>query len=62
MLNPDFRDILSAFTGERVKYLLVGAYTLAGHRLARRRMMRSASSCVARIVSRQVLKVPFKTD
>ncbi len=31
MLNPDYRDILSAFTEEGVKYLLVGAYALAAH-------------------------------
>lgn len=31
MLNPDYRDILSVFTVEDVKYLLVGAYALAAH-------------------------------
>jgi hypothetical protein len=31
MLNPDYRDILSAFAAERVEYLLVGAYALAAH-------------------------------
>src|ERR687894_3189815 len=31
LLNPDYRDILSAFTEEGVKYLLVGAYALAAH-------------------------------
>lgn len=31
MLNTDYRDILSAFTVEDVKYLLVGAYALAAH-------------------------------
>lgn len=31
MLNPDYRDILSAFNAERVEYLLVGAYALAAH-------------------------------
>ena len=31
MLNPDFRDILSAFSEENVEYLLVGAYALAAH-------------------------------
>ncbi len=35
MLNPDFRDILSAFNDERVEYLLVGAYALASHGLPR---------------------------
>lgn len=31
MLNTDYRDMLSAFTVENVKYLLVGAYALAAH-------------------------------
>jgi len=31
MLNPDYRDILSAFNAERVEFLLVGAYALAAH-------------------------------
>lgn len=31
MLNPDYRDILSAFGDEKVEYLLVGAYALAVH-------------------------------
>ncbi len=31
MLNPDFRDILSAFLDEGVEFLLVGAYALAVH-------------------------------
>lgn len=31
LLNPDYRDMLSAFTAENVKYLLVGAYALAAH-------------------------------
>jgi hypothetical protein len=35
MLNPDFRDILSAFNAERVEFLLVGAYALAAHGLPR---------------------------
>ena len=35
MLNPDYRDILSAFTEENVEYLLVGAYALAAHGLVR---------------------------
>ncbi|MFO7893468.1 MAG: hypothetical protein R6U63_07040 [Longimicrobiales bacterium] len=29
MLNPDFRDILSAFITEDVEFLVVGAYALA---------------------------------
>ena len=31
LLNPDYRDMLSAFAEESVKYLLVGAYALAVH-------------------------------
>src|SRR5215216_7482012 len=31
LLNPDYRDILSVFAEEGVKYLLVGAYALAVH-------------------------------
>jgi hypothetical protein len=35
LLNPDYRDMLSAFSDERVEYLLVGAYALAVHGLPR---------------------------
>lgn len=35
MLNPDFRDMLSAFNAEGVEYLVVGAYALAAHGLPR---------------------------
>ncbi len=35
MLNPGYRDILSAFTDEKVEYLLVGAYALAAHGFVR---------------------------
>lgn len=35
MLNPDFRDILSAFIAHRVEFLLVGGYAMAAHRLPR---------------------------
>ena len=31
MLNPDYRDMLSAFEDENVDYLVVGAYALAAH-------------------------------
>ena len=31
MLNPDYRDMLSAFAEAEVEYLLVGAYALAVH-------------------------------
>lgn len=35
MLNPDFRDMLSAFTEEDVEFLVVGAYALAAHGVPR---------------------------
>jgi hypothetical protein len=35
MLNPDFRDMLSAFAAERVEYLVVGAYALSFHGIPR---------------------------
>lgn len=35
MLNPDFRDMLSALHAEHVEFLLVGAYALAAHGLPR---------------------------
>jgi hypothetical protein len=35
LLNPDYRDILSAFSDEKVEYLLVGAYALAAHGFVR---------------------------
>lgn len=31
MLNPDYRDILSAFGSSAVEYVVVGAYALAAH-------------------------------
>jgi len=31
MLNEDYKDMLLALTGEKVKFLLVGAYALAAH-------------------------------
>lgn len=31
MLNEDYRDILSAFAEEGVRYLLVGAFAMAAH-------------------------------
>lgn len=34
-MNPDFRDMLSALSGEDAEYLLVGAYALAVHGLPR---------------------------
>ena len=34
-MNPDFRDLLSAFSAARVEYLLVGAYAMAVHGLPR---------------------------
>lgn len=35
MLNPDFRDILSAFNDLKVEYIVVGAYALAAHGFVR---------------------------
>jgi hypothetical protein len=35
LLNPDYRDILSLFNEEGVKYMVVGAYALAYHGLPR---------------------------
>lgn len=35
MLNPDFRDMLSAFAAEDVEFLVVGAYALAVHGVPR---------------------------
>ena len=35
MLNPDFRDLLSAFIDAKVEFLLVGGYAMAAHRLPR---------------------------
>jgi hypothetical protein len=31
MLNEDYKDLLRAFSDEKVEYLLVGAYALAAH-------------------------------
>lgn len=31
LLNPDFIDILSAFSEEKVDYLVVGGYAMAFH-------------------------------
>ena len=35
MLNPDYRDILSAFSDANVEYLVVGAYAVAAHGIPR---------------------------
>ncbi|MFH1278828.1 MAG: hypothetical protein ABIK65_10670 [Candidatus Eisenbacteria bacterium] len=35
MLNPDFRDMLSALCEEEAEFLVVGAYALAAHGLPR---------------------------
>jgi predicted nucleotidyltransferase len=35
VLNPDFRDILSAFIDQGVEFLVVGGYAMAAHRLPR---------------------------
>lgn len=34
-MNPDFKDILSAFAEKSVEYLVVGAYALAAHGVPR---------------------------
>jgi hypothetical protein len=31
VLNPDYRDMLSAFAGAEVEYLVIGAYAMAAH-------------------------------
>jgi hypothetical protein len=35
LLNPDFRDLLSAFIDASVEFLVVGGYAMAAHRLPR---------------------------
>ena len=35
MLNPDFRDILRAFSDEKVEFLVVGGYAMAFHGFVR---------------------------
>ena len=35
VLNPDFRDLLSAFIDAHVEFLIAGGYALAVHRLPR---------------------------
>lgn len=35
MLNPDFRDMLSALSDARAEFLLVGAYAVAAHGIPR---------------------------
>jgi hypothetical protein len=35
VLNPDFRDLLSAFIDANVEFLVVGGYAMAVHRLPR---------------------------
>jgi len=35
MLNPDFRDMLSAFIAEGAEFLVVGAYALSAHGVPR---------------------------
>ncbi len=31
MLNPDYREMLSAFADAKVDYLVIGAYAMAAH-------------------------------
>jgi hypothetical protein len=35
LLNPDFIDILAAFSEEKVEYLVVGGYAMAFHGFVR---------------------------
>lgn len=35
MLNPDYKDILSAFLDHDVRFLVVGAYAMSGHGFVR---------------------------
>jgi hypothetical protein len=37
VLNPHFRDLLSAFIGANVEFLVVGGYAMAVHRPPARR-------------------------
>ncbi len=56
MLNPDFRDILSAFNEEKVEYLVVGAYALAAHGFVRARHLTPLSEVQKEILKRAELK------
>jgi hypothetical protein len=56
VLNPDFRDILSAFIAHHVEFLVVGGYAMAAHRLPRATKdldlwVRPESANAARILS-----------
>jgi len=55
MLNPDYRDILSAFDAEGVEYLVIGAYAVAAHGHSR-----ATSTCgyVQHQIMRSVYSVP----
>lgn len=55
MLNPDYRDLLSAFAASGVEYVLVGAYALAAHGQPRATMhidllIRTSDENVERVV------------
>ena len=60
MLNPDFRDMLSALSDESAEYLLVGAYAVAVHGLPRAtgdldlwiRVSAHNAACVLRALAR----------
>ncbi|MBL8274917.1 MAG: nucleotidyltransferase [Xanthomonadales bacterium] len=56
MLNPDYRDLLSAFANSRVEFVLVGAYAMAAHGQPRATMdidllVRPTAENVARMVA-----------
>lgn len=56
MLNPDYRDLLSAFANSRVEFVVVGAYAMAAHGQPRATMdidllIRPTAENVARVVA-----------
>ena len=56
MLNPDYRDLLSAFANSRVEFVLVGAYAMAAHGQPRATMdidllIRPTAENVGRVVA-----------
>ena len=56
MLNPDYRDLLSAFANSQVEFVLVGAYAMAAHGQPRATLdidllVRPTDQNVARIVA-----------
>jgi len=56
MLNPDYRDLLSAFANSKVEFVLVGAYAMAAHGQPRATMdidllVRPNDENVARVIA-----------